>query len=203
MAAEQKKKPTRAYKKKEVIVHGGLTAPQEAYCRARAMGMGTQEAIDASNARIKVNTAHHWEMKQPIKDRIAELSAIATKSAILNTGLDRQWVISRLMQVTERCMQAEPVMIKDANGRLIESGEYQFDSAGATRSLHLLGSELGMFKPREEKPGDEYANLSDDDIARIAGELATEVGLIEALTREETPSRSQQIIEIQAVPKAD
>lgn len=199
MAAEQKKKPPRGYKKKEVIVHGGLTAPQEAYCRARAMGMGTQEAIDASNARIKVNTAHHWEMKQPIKDRIAELSSIATKSAILNTGLDRQWVISRLMQVTERCMQAEPVL--DRDGR--ETGEYQFDSAGATRSLHLLGSELGMFKPRDEKPGDEYANLSDDDLARIAGELATEVGLIEALTREETPSRSQQVIEVQAVSKAD
>lgn len=190
---------SRSYKKKEVIVHGGLTAPQEAYCRARAMGMGTQEAIDASNARIKVNTAHHWEMKQPIKDRIAELSAIATKSAILNTGLDRQWVISRLMQVTERCMQAEPVLDKEGH----ETGEYKFDSAGATRSLHLLGSELGMFKPRDEKPGDEYANLSDDDIARIAGELATEVGLIEALTREETASGSQQVIEIQAVPKAD
>lgn len=199
MATEQSKKPSRAYKKKEVIVFGGLTAPQEAYCRARAMGMGTQEAIDASNARIKVNTAHHWEMKQPIKDRIAELSAIATKSAILKTGLDREWVISRLMTVTERCMQAEPVLDREGN----ETGEWKFDSAGATRSLHLLGSELGMFKPQEQKPGDEYANLSDDDLTRIAADLAAQVGLVEAIAGTEAQTGSEQVIEIQAVSKAD
>jgi phage terminase small subunit len=167
------KKP-RAYKKKEVYVFSGLTAAQEAYCRARAMGMSAREAIDASNAGIRLKTAHTWETAIPIKQRISELAEMATKNAILKTGLDRQYVISNLMTITERCMQSEPVLDKQGN----ETGEYAFDSGGAIRALQLLGQELGMFKPRDEKPGDEYANLSDDDLARIAGELASQTGLI-------------------------
>jgi phage terminase small subunit len=192
-------KQPRSYKKKEVEVFSGLTAAQEAYCRARAMGMGAQEAIDASNARIKVNTAHHWEMKPHIRDRISELSELATKSAILKTGLDRQWVISRLMTVTERCMQAEPVLDKEGN----ETGQYTFDSGGAIRSLTKLGEELGMFKPRDEKPVDEYANLTDDDLARIASELAAQTGLIADLARAKTQAGQEQVIEVQAISKAN
>lgn len=177
----------------------GLTVQQEAYCRARAMGMDIQSSILATGAPLHPNTAREWEREKPeIRKRIEHLSALASKNAILKTGLDREWVISRLMTVVERCMQAEPVKDKDGN----ETGEYKFDSNGANRALQLLGSELGMFTPKEEKPGDEYANLTDADIARIVGELAAQTGLLEAPSGTQAPAGSEQIIEVQAVSKA-
>lgn len=176
-----------------------LSPQQEAYARARAMGMNAQEAIDSSQAGVGLSTAYKWDKIPDVANRIAELSAIATKNAILKTGLDRQWVIERLMTVVERCMQGEPVIDREGN----PTGEWRFDSAGATRSLHLLGSELGMFRPQEQKPGDEYANLSDDDLTRIAADLAAQVGLVETLAGTETQAGSQQVIEVQALPKAD
>lgn len=153
----------------------GLTAPQEAYCRARAMGMSMQEALVAIGSPVELSTVRKWERENTtIRDRIVELSAIATQSAILKTGLDREWVISRLMKVVDRCMQAEPVMVQGE-----PTGEYKFDSTGANNALKMLGDTMGLFKPAEKKPEDEYANLSDEDLRRIAHELASQTGLLE------------------------
>lgn len=185
------------------IDNKGLKPEQEAYCRARAMGMSIQDALISSQSGISKLTAYGWERKPEIINRISELAALASNNAILKNGLDRSWVISRLMSITERCMQAEPVMIRNQHGEMIESGEFTFDSTGATRALHLLGQEIGMFKPQEQKPGDEYANLSDDDLTRIAGELAAQVGLIEVGSGTQAQARQEQVIEVQAIRKAD
>ena len=177
----------------------GLTVQQEAYCRARAMGMSMGEAIMAIGSPVAVDTARDWEREIPtIRNRINELSAIATKNAIIKTGLDREWVITRLMQVAERCMQAEPVL--DKKGQ--PTGEYQFDSSGANQALKMLGDTMGMFKPAEKKPEDDYANLSDDDITRIVAELAAQTGLIEIGAGTQAQAGSQQVIEVQAVRQA-
>lgn len=152
----------------------GLTSQQEAFCRARATGMTIAEAIAACGNAVKPQTAYGWERhSQQIRDRIKELSAMATENAILKTGLNREWVISRLMSVAERCMQAEPVLDKEGNN----TGTYKFDSAGANTALKMLGDTMGLFKPAEKKPEDEYANLSDEDLARIVHELAAQTGL--------------------------
>lgn len=155
----------------------GLTVEQEAYARCRAMGMGRKESADASG--IKLSTTRDWEAPTghhgtKIVDRINELAAIAQNNAILKSGLDRQWVISRLMTVVERCMKAEPVMDKKGT----PTGEYVFDSSGANNALRMLGDTLGLFKPQAKEPGDELAHLTDDEIARIAQELASQTGLL-------------------------
>lgn len=156
------------------VMDNGLTVEQEAYCRARAMGMSAREAWCAIESKLKYTTVQAWERKVPeVVNRIQELAKAATGNAILKTGLDREWVMTRLMQVAERCMQAEPVMVKGE-----PTGEYQFDSAGAIHALKLLGDTMQMFKPVEKKPEDDYANLSDEDINRIAQELAAQTGLI-------------------------
>ncbi len=137
------------------------------------MGMSVEEALVASGSKVKPITAKtEWEKKPQFRERIAELSRIATDNAILKSGLDREWVISRLMNVVERCMQAEPVMIKGE-----PTGEYKFDAAGANQALRMLGDTMGLFKPQDDVKKDEYANLSDQDIARLAAELAAETGL--------------------------
>lgn len=158
---------------------GTLTIEQEAYCRGRAMGMSVEEALLAANSKVRAITARKWEKMPAFRDRIAELSRIATENAILKTGLDREWVISRLMQVVDRCMQAEPVLVKGE-----PTGEFKFDASGANAALRMLGDTMGLFKPQEEKP-DELANLSDEDITRIAAELAAETGFTALIAREE------------------
>lgn len=154
-----------------------LTVTQEAYCRSRAMGMTYEEACVAIGNVITPKTAQGWEKNNDIlRARIEELTALCTRNAIIKTGLDREWVIKRLMSVVERCMQAEPVV--DKNGE--QTGEYKFDAPGANQALRMLGDTLGMFKPQEKKPEDDYAQLTDADIARIASELAAQTGLLEA-----------------------
>jgi hypothetical protein len=182
--------------KQAATMDSGLTVEQEAYCRARALGMSQAEAHAAIECKLALSTVKTWERKKPaIVARIHELAKAATGNAILKTGLDREWVMTRLMQVAERCMQAEPVMVKGQ-----PTGEYQFDSAGAIHALKLLGDTMQMFKPVEKKPEDDYANLSDDDIARIAAELAAQTGLAETLAGTETPAGPQQAGTIQALP---
>lgn len=184
----------------------GLTVEQEAYCRGRVMGMSIEEAVVAAGCSISVATARTWEGPNSgnklVRDRINELAAIAQKNAILKSGLDREWVISRYMKVVERCMQAEPVL-KMIDGEMRETGEYKFDPHGANTALRALGDTLGLFKPVEKKPGDEYEHLSDDDIARIAAELAAQTGLLEAGAGTQAPAGREQAGTVQALPKAD
>jgi phage terminase small subunit len=176
----------------------GLTIAQEAYCRARAMGMSPKEACVAAGNQASFKMALAWESEIPaVSARIRELSSIASKNAIIKTGLDRQWVISRLMSVADRCMQAEEV--KDKRGD--PTGEYRFDSIGATRALELLGKTLNMFDGGKNPLDDAYEHLSDDDLARIASELAAKTGVLAGIARAQQEAGARQAIEIQAVPE--
>lgn len=59
--------------------------------------------------------------------------------------VSKTYVVSKLVDVAERSMTAEPVMMRGEDGKMVESGEYQFDSTGANRALELLGKTLGIF----------------------------------------------------------
>lgn len=180
-------------------MENGLTPQQEAYCRARALGMSKSESINMIGMSDQSDTATKWEKIHGVQKRIQELAEMITENSILKNGLDRGWIISRLMSVANRCMQAEPC--KDKDGK--PTGEFRFDSAGANRSLELLGKTLRMFEGKEKETTNEYSNLSDDEIARIATELAAATGLTEYIARTKEAAGSQQVIEVQAVPKAD
>ncbi|CAB4122842.1 hypothetical protein UFOVP33_62 [uncultured Caudovirales phage] len=182
----------------KILTDDNLTPAQEAYCRARALGMGKGESLNMAGIH-NGRTSSEWERIPAVRERIAELCEIATKNSILKSGLDRGWVISRLMTITERCMQAEPVLDREGE----PTGEYKFDSSGANKALELLGKTLKMWNEKDKEQDNEYANLSDDDIARIAAELATETGLIAHIAGAEAPQRPQQVVEVQALQKAD
>jgi phage terminase small subunit len=63
--------------------------------------------------------------------------------------LDAFWVLERLKSISDRSMQAEPVLEWDPGEKaMIESGEYQFDSQGANRATELIGKHIGMFDPK-------------------------------------------------------
>jgi phage terminase small subunit len=177
---KERKKPTgRPVGVKSVrnMLSNGLTPFEEAYCRARALGMNQREAIQMAGGRDaddKVQFAH-IENRPHIKARLTELVVTTTNMATSKLALDKTWVIERLMQVTERCMQAEPVL--DNKGK--PTGEYKFDAAGANRSLELLGKEIGMFASKAEVNINHTATLTTEQLTAIARELALETGVID------------------------
>lgn len=77
--------------------------------------------------------------------------------------IDSDWVIARLIEVSEMSLRAKPVMKWDyEERRLVETGEYQFDSNGANRALELIGKHLGMFKDKIEHSGDVGVKIIND-----------------------------------------
>jgi len=63
-------------------------------------------------------------------------------------AVTREWVVARLREVAERCMQAAPAApARGAAGA--EGPQYKFDAGAAIRALGLLGKHLGMFGSRE------------------------------------------------------
>lgn len=88
-------------------------------------------------AGISVSTGWKWSQEQAVRDKIEK----GLSDAAIYAGVSRAWVISKLKEVAERCMQAQPVLDKMGN----KTGLYVFDSSGANRSLELLGKHLRVF----------------------------------------------------------
>jgi phage terminase small subunit len=119
-----------------------LTAKQEAFCEEYMVDMNaSQAAIRAGYSDNCSGEIGYENLNKPqIADRIAELQAERTS----RTLVDADYVISGLIEVHKRCMQAEPVMVRGENG-MEESGEFKFEHSGANKSLELLGKNLGIF----------------------------------------------------------
>ena len=66
--------------------------------------------------------------------------------------IDADWVILRLVEIVERCSQAQPVMMWDKGTKeYVPTGEFQFDSRGANRALELLGKAFGAFSEQTKE----------------------------------------------------
>jgi phage terminase small subunit len=88
-------------------------------------------------AGIAVATGWKWSQQPEVRDKVEK----GISDAALYAGVSRAWVISKLKEVAERCMQAQPVLDKLGHA----TGLYVFDSSGANRSLELLGKHLRVF----------------------------------------------------------
>jgi phage terminase small subunit len=90
-----------------------------------------------------------------IQEYIAERQAKLQKK----TEITQEWVINRLKEISDRCMQEEPVM-KRVNGEMVETGEFKFDSQGAVKSTELLGKHLGLFEAKQQPQQQPVINIS-------------------------------------------
>jgi len=108
----------------------------------------TQAAIRAGYSPKTAGSMGSENLKKPeIHARVEE----GKKTRADKLNLDAYWVLKRLMDISDRSMQAEQVMEFDYEAKeLVPTGEYQFDSNGANRSTELIGKHLGMFKDRVE-----------------------------------------------------
>ena len=127
----------------------------ETIARRLAAGDNQTKALIAAgySAKSASQTAVGVLKKNPaIRQRCEEIRA-ATRAMEERFNASREgkkeitraYVRGTLQEVAERCMQHDPVLVKG-----IPTGEYQFDAAGATRAVELLGRDLGMFVERKE-----------------------------------------------------
>jgi phage terminase small subunit len=119
-----------------------LTEKQKRFCDEYLIDLnGTQAAIRAGYSERSARQISDRNMSND--DIIAYLNE---KRKVLQDKVDlsQEWVLRRLKEISDRCMQAEPVMTFDGD-QWVESGEYKFDSTGANKSTELIGKHLGMF----------------------------------------------------------
>jgi phage terminase small subunit len=72
---------------------------------------------------------------------VAEAIRLAQQARSERTAIDQDYVLQRLRQNVERCMQIEPVKDKDGN----PLGMFKWEPSAANGALKLLGQHLGMF----------------------------------------------------------
>lgn len=120
----------------------------------------TQAAIRAGYSEKTAYSQGQRLLKNvEISSRIEELK----KHRADRLNLDAYWVLKRLMEISDRAMQAEPVMQWDyEEQQLVPSGEYQFDSSGANKATELIGKHLGMFKETIKHEGTMNVTFIDD-----------------------------------------
>lgn len=114
-----------------------LTDQQELFCKEYIIDLNATQA--AKRAGYSEKTAQEQGSRLlsnvMVQERITELKSDREK----RLQIDADWVLKQAVKVHERCMQAEPVIIGGE-----PTGEYKFDSAGANKSLELVGKHVNV-----------------------------------------------------------
>jgi len=120
-----------------------ITAKQTKFCDEYLIDLnGTQAAIRAGySPKTSNEQAARMLANVSIQEYIKEKQLMYSKKI----GVDTEWILNRFKDISDRCMTAEPVMIKGDEG-WVESGEYQFDSSGANKATEMLAKHLGFFE---------------------------------------------------------
>lgn len=117
---------------------------------------GTQAAIRAG---YSAKTAMEQGSRLLSNVKVQEYLSESRQKVSEKLELSHEWVLTRLKEISDRCMVAEPVMVKGEDGQMVESGEYRFDSSGANKSTELIGKHLGMFVTKMEHTGKDGKDL--------------------------------------------
>jgi len=145
----------------------GLTDKQERFCQEYLIDLnGTQAAIRAGYSESSAKEIASENLTKPnIQERIKALQ----EQIALRLEISQDWVLKRFKDISDRCMTAEPVMVRNEDGIFVESGEYQFDSSGANKATEAIAKHLGFFeKDNKKEVVTKSADLSEDDIKKLA-----------------------------------
>lgn len=133
-----------------------LTPKQERFCEEYLIDLNaTQAAIRAGYSEDTAKQIGCENLTKPdLHARIVELQA--ARSA--RVQVDGDWVLRRLIEISDKCMQAKRVMVFDPEQRCLvqkttEEGEllYEFDSIGATKATELIGKHIGFFEKNNQQ----------------------------------------------------
>lgn len=161
-----------------------LEAKEEQYCHEYLLDLNqTQAAIRAgyaeSNARAQ---ASRLMTKANILTRIAELKA----DRVERVKIDSDWVLRRLLEISDKCMEAKAVMVFSPADKCMvqkqtEEGEklFEFNAAGANKATELIGKHIGFFEEHNKQKapaGIDYTKLSRESLADILNATRPDAG---------------------------
>jgi len=145
-----------------------LTAKQEMFCQEYIVDLNaTQAAIRAGYSSDTANQIGSENLAKPhIYTRICELQ----KDKLEKLHINQEWVLQRLVDISDRCMQQEPVLEWDFEEKCFKpTGEWKFDALGANKATELIGKHIGIFeKDNKQKVPDA---ISPEILAAIAAKL--------------------------------
>lgn len=138
-----------------------LNDKQERFCQEYIIDLNATQA--ATRAGYSDKTAYSQGQRLlknvEVASRVKELQS--GRAEKLN--LDAEWVLQRLVQINDMCLVSVPVEKWDhKEKKMVQTGEYVFDSQGANRSAELIGKHLGMFKDKVEHSGTLGVQIVDD-----------------------------------------
>jgi len=144
----------KAVKKKKSVEHSvnvesGLNPRQERFCEEYLIDFnGTQAAIRAGYSKKTANSqAPRLLANVSIRSRVRALQQEQTERLMIS----QDWVLQQLVEVVKKSNKVIPVQEWDYEEKcMVDTGEFQFDSRGATKGLELIGKHLGMFIDKME-----------------------------------------------------
>jgi phage terminase small subunit len=128
-----------------------LTDKQEAFCQQYLLDLNaTQAAIRAGYSENTAAIIGHENLTKPnVASRVRELMAARAD----RVQVDADWVLGRLLEISNKCMEAKAVMVFDPVDKCLKQKEtadgdllYEFDAAGANKATELIGKHLGFFE---------------------------------------------------------
>ena len=117
-----------------------LNEKQKQFCEEYIIDLnGTQAAISAGYSKKTANRiASELLTKLDIQEYICELKN--KRSERVKYSQDE--LMRDVLEVKNRCMQANPVLDKEGN----ETGIWKFDSNGANKALDMLAKHVGFYE---------------------------------------------------------
>jgi phage terminase small subunit len=156
------------------VIGNGLTDRQNAFIVEYLKDLnGTQAAIRAGYSEDSANNeASRLLTNEYIREAIKSKLIEREEKSLVSVD----YVINGLKECAERCMQRQPVMVRDGKelkqAEDIDTGEgvWEFNSAGATRSFELLGKYLKLFVDKIEIERKDKPILDDEIIEKLKKE---------------------------------
>ena len=138
-----------------------MTPKEQRFCEEYLVDLNATQAAIRSGYSQDSAGAIGWEnLKKPYIQE--EISALRAKLSAA-TGLSQEWVLNRFKLISDRCVQAVPVMKFDPIEKAMvqetavdpetgeEVGVYTFDSSGANKATEMIGKHLGFFEKDNEQ----------------------------------------------------
>jgi len=121
-----------------------LTDKQELFCLEYLKDLNATQA--AIRAGYSEDTARQTGYENLTKPYILERVQQHMSERVKRVEIDADYVLLGIKQLTERCIQAVPVVDKDGS----TSGEYKFEATAALKGYELLGKHLKLFTDKSE-----------------------------------------------------
>lgn len=127
----------------------------ELFCQEYLIDLNATQAYIRSFACENYGTARTESSRLMANPNISARVKELMRERVERLNVNQDWVILRLQQISDRSMQAEPVLEFDpVEKQMKHTGEYMYDSSGANKATELIGKHMGMFKDKVEHSGE-------------------------------------------------